>query len=223
MHFEHLPGNYLQFDFAGKPLHCVDQQTGEIITCPVLVCTLPYSGYIYVEALPSARQEYVFGALSRCLENLGGVPRNMLSDNMKQYIQKNDRYEYTFQELSMQWSVHYNTNLDVTRPAKPKDKPSVENSVYISYLRVYAHMRHEEHYSLWELNKRINQLTEGLNSKKFQKLPGSRHQRFIKEEKPKLKPLPAEPFVIKHVTHGKVQKNYHVILGQDKHQYSVPY
>lgn len=223
MHFEHLPGNYLQFDFAGQPLHYVDQQTGEIIPCPVLICTLPYSGHTYVEALTSGKQEYVFAALSRCLELLGGVPRNILSDNMKQYIHKNDRYEYTFQELAIQWSVHYNTNLDVTRPAKPKDKPTVENSVYLSYLRVYARMRHEEYYSIGALNKRIRQLTEELNSRQFQKLPGSRRERFINEEKPKLRLLPQDPFTVKHVTYGKVQKNYHVILGQDKHQYSVPY
>jgi transposase len=52
---------------------------------------------------------------------LGGVPRNILSDNMKQYIGKNDRYEYKFQELADQWAVHYNTNLTATRPRKPKD------------------------------------------------------------------------------------------------------
>ena len=30
-------------------------------------------------------------------------------------------------------------------------------------------------------------------------------------------------FAIKHTTVGKVQMNYHVILGEDKHQYSVPH
>jgi hypothetical protein len=38
-----------------------------------------------------------------------------------------------------------------------------------------------------------------------------------------LKPLPAEAFLYKHITWGKVQKNYHVILGENMHQYSVPY
>lgn len=30
-------------------------------------------------------------------------------------------------------------------------------------------------------------------------------------------------YEIKHVTESKVQRNYHVIVGQDRHQYSVPY
>jgi len=223
MHFEHFPGDYLQFDFAGKSLQFVNIETGEIITCPVLICTLPYSGYIYVEALLSAKQEYLFAALNRCLEHLGGVPRNVLSDNMKQFIQKNERYDFTFQELAMQWAVHYNTNLDATRPRKPKDKPSVENGVYISYLRIYARLRNEVFHNLYELNKRIRQLNEQLNSKSFQRTPDSRYNRFNNEEKPLLRPLPAEPFIIKHITHGKVQKNYHVLLGENKHYYSVPH
>jgi transposase len=223
MHFTHRAGEYLQVDFAGKQLHYIDIQTAEIIACPVLVCALPYSGYTYVEALQSARQTFMFSALNRCLEYIGGVPRNVLSDNMKQYIGKNDRYEYTFQALADQWSVHYNTNLEATRPRKPKDKPTVENSVYQSYLRIYAKLRDEEFHSLYELNERILELLPTHNQALFQKLPGSREQRFIQDEKPLLKPLPQEPFTIKHTTMAKVQMNYHVILGEDKHLYSVPY
>lgn len=223
MHLTHRAGAYLQVDFAGKPLHYVDVQTGELVACPVLVCTLPFSSYTYVEALPTAGQEHMFCALNRCLEYLGGVPRNVLSDNMKQFVGKNLRYEYTFQELADQWAVHYHTNLEATRPRKPKDKPTVENNVYQSYLRIYAKIRDEEFHSLYALNKRIRELLVGYNQKPFQKLPGSRHERFLADERPLLRPLPPEPFTVRHTTTGKVQLNYHVVLGEDKHQYSVPY
>jgi len=223
MHFEHRPAEYLQIDFAGKQLSYVDRQTGEIISCPVLVCTLPYSNYTYVEALASAKQEELFVSMNRCLEFLGGVPKNILSDNMKQYIKKNDRYEFAFQELAQQWSVHYNTNLDATRPRKPKDKPTVENHVYISYLRIFSKLRNLEFYSLKELNHAILGFLGELNNARFQKLKGSRSGAFLGREKILLKPLPGEPFNIKRTTQAKVQMNYHVILGEDRHQYSVPY
>jgi len=223
MHFDHLPGDYFQFDFAGKQLHYVDITTGEIIDCPVLICVLPYSGYMYIEALQSAKGEFLFSALNRCMAYFGGTTRNALSDNTKQFILKNERYEFTFQELAMQWAVHYNINLDAARPRKPKDKPSVENSVYISYLRIYARIRNEVFHSLYELNKRIRQLNEELNNRSFQKMPISRYTRFNDEEKPLLRTLPAELFIIKHTTIGKVQKNYHVLLGENKHYYSVPH
>lgn len=223
MHLSHRPGEYLQVDFAGKKLHYIDVHTGEIIPCPVLVCTLPYSGYTYVEALSAAKQEPLFCSMNLSQEYFGGVTRNTLSDNMKQVVEKNQRYEYSFQELADQWAVHYNTNLEATRPRKPKDKPTVENNVYISYLRIYAKLRNEEFYSLFELNKRIRELLLEYNQAPFQKLSGSRQERFLQDELPLLKPLPQEPFVIKHTTKAKVQMNYHVILGEDKHLYSVPH
>jgi transposase len=223
MHFDHRPGEYLQADFAGKPLHIVDRDTGEIVDCPVLVCVLPFSNYPYIEALHSTRQEHLFAALNRCMEYLGGVPRNVLSDNMKQYIRKNDRYEFTFSELVNQWSVHYNTNLEATRVNAPRDKPSVEGSVYMSYLRIYARLRNETFHSLQELNHRIRELIEAHIHIPFQKQYGSRYDLFVEQEQTCLKPLPAKSFVIKHTTVGKVQMNYHVVLGEDNHRYSVPY
>ena len=223
MHFDHRPGEYLQVDFAGKLLHIVDRDTGEIIPCPVLVCVLPFSSYPYIEALPSTKQEHLFAAMNRCKEYLGGVTRNVLSDNMKQYILKNQKYEFTFSELVNQWSVHYNTNLEATRPRAPKDKPSVEGSVYISYLRVYSRLRNETFHSLQELNIRIRELVEEHIHTPFQKQHGSRYDLFVEHEQPCLKPLPAEPFIVKHTTVGKVQMNYHVVLGEDNHRYSVHY
>ncbi len=46
---------------------------------------------------------------------------------------------------------------------------------------------------------------------------------FEAEEKGLLKLLPDQPYEVRHTTTAKVQKNYHVILGEDFHQYSVPY
>jgi len=202
MHFDHRPGEYLQVDFAGKPLYIVDRETGEIIPCPVLVCVLPFSSYPYIEALPSTKQEQLFCTLNRCLEFFEGVTRNVLSDNMKQYIQKNEKYAFKFSEMVDQWSLHYNTNLEATRPRKPKDKPTVENNVYIGYLRIYAKLRNETFFNLFDLNKRIRELTKEHVHIPFQKLPGNRHEQFIMHEQPYLKPLPAEPFIVKHTTKG---------------------
>ncbi len=84
-------------------------------------------------------------------------------------------------------------------------------------------IRNEEFHSVFEINVRIMPLLVTHNHEPFQKLSGSRLERFLDIEKPLLKPLPQDPFVIKHITMGKVQMNYHVVLGEDKHQYSVPH
>jgi len=50
MHFDHKPGECLQIDFAGDKLSYVNRDSGEIIECPVLVCTLPtFEPYIDVK------------------------------------------------------------------------------------------------------------------------------------------------------------------------------
>jgi hypothetical protein len=123
MHFEHRPGEYVQFDFAGSSMGYINRETGEIITCPVLVCVLPFSGKMYVEALPKASSEYLFAALGRCMSFFGGVPRNILCDNLKQIVTRSSRYEPSFSELSQQWAMHYGTNFEAARVGKPKDKP----------------------------------------------------------------------------------------------------
>ena len=138
MHLDHIFGDCLQVDFAGKQLSYFDPSTKETVSCPVLVCVLPASGYTYAEALHSEHSDYLFRGLNHCLEYMGGVPRNVLSDNMRQYVLKNMRYEFTFTELALQWSVFYGTNLDATRVSHPRDKPTVENHVHIVYMRIYA-------------------------------------------------------------------------------------
>jgi transposase len=223
MHMEHVFGNYLQVDFAGKQLSYTDPLTKGEISCPVLVCVLPASGFTYVEALAPAQSGYLFRGLNRCLEYMGGVPRNVLSDNMRQYVVKNSRYEFTFTDMAEQWSVCYGTNLEATRKNRPKDKPSVERHVYISYLRIYARLRDEHFYSLESLNLRVRELLDLHNDRPMNRGGKSRREIFLASERPLLSPLPREAFTPKHTAMAKVQKNYHVELGEDGHFYSVPY
>lgn len=60
------------------------------------------------------------------------------------------------------------------------------------------------------------------NTQRFQGKEYSRLEMFESQEKVLLQELPGEPYVYQQITFGKVQRNYHVILGQDFHQYSVP-
>ena len=100
------------------------------------------------------------------MEYLDGVPRNVLSDNMKQMVSKNMRYEYKFQELADHWAVHYNTNLEATRPRKPKDKPTVENSVYQSYLRtssIFHGISAKLQYTSWRTGDKYIRWTKAIS------------------------------------------------------------
>ncbi|CAN5371056.1 IS21-like element ISFK1 family transposase [soil metagenome] len=222
MHFTHLPGEQLQVDFAGDKSGYVDISTGEWISCEVLVCIMPYSNYMYVEAVRSQKQEDFIPALTNAFTYLGGVPACIKCDNMKTAVTRANRYEPQFTEAMEHVATHYNTTILTARVRKPRDKASVEKGVDLTYKRIYAPLRDQLCYSLEQLNDAFRKQLHLFNDRSFKNKTGSRSQWF-EEEKPKLKELPAERYEIKHVTYSKVQRNYHVILGEDRHQYSVPY
>jgi len=66
------------------------------------------------------------------LDYFGGVPVNVISDNMRQWVSRTCKYEPTFPDLLQQWALHNRIGLLATRPFSPKDKPSAENNVLIT-------------------------------------------------------------------------------------------
>ena len=223
MHFEHKPGEKIMVDFAGKTMYYVNKDTGEEIKCQVFVAVFPYSNYCYVEAVHSQRQEDFINCLVNALKYFEGVPQCILSDNLKSAVKRANRYEPIFTELVEQFGLHYNTTWMATRPAKPKDKPHVESAVRMVYTRIYAPLRHKDFFNLQELNVSIIEQLAIHNTLPFQRKDHCRKDVFLTNEMPLLKPLPEKNFEVKQSVEAKVQKNYHVILGQDWHQYSVPY
>jgi hypothetical protein len=221
--FSHAPGKELQVDFAGDPLHYVDRESGEQVACQVLVTALPHSHLIYCEALRSQKQEDFATGLCHALEYLQGVPQSILCDNMRTAVKRSDRYEPVFTELADQLGLHFGTTFMATRPAKPRDKASVEAAVRIVYQRIYARLRNTVSYSLEELNTHVRQELDRLNDSLMKRGNLSRRELFLSHEKPLLKALPSTPFLVRKTAMAKVQKNYHVMVGEDRHLYSVPY
>ena len=223
MHFVHYPAKLMEVDFAGDMLHYVDPSSGELIACPVFVAILPFSGYGYVEALPDAKLSQIVQALNNAIDYYGGVPQTIKSDNMKQWVSKSCRYEPVFTDMLEQWANHNHISLLATRPYKPKDKASVENNVKITYRRIYAGLRNDTFTSLAELNKAIRAKLNKHHQLNFQKKIYSRQELFDTQERALLQPLPESSYSIRHYTKAKVQKHYHVLVGEDWHYYSVPY
>ena len=221
LRIEHKNGHALTVDYAGKKLSYVDRSTGQRHYCEVLVCTLPASGYTYAVAVPSQRQEDFVMAINGAIKYIGGLPRVIVSDNLKSFVIKADRYEPTFNELSLQLASHYGVELQATRAGKPKDKAHVERHVAIVYNKIYGPLRDEVYHSIEEVNDAIAERLTVLNSTNYQGRDYSRSDMYA-TEKESLRPLPTNLFDLKKSTRAKVQRNYHVILGEDKHQYSVP-
>lgn len=221
MVFEHVPAEKLYIDFTGQKLSIIDEDTGEVIALEVFVCLLGHSQYTYVEALRSQKKEDFVMAVQNALRFFGGVPRALVTDNLKSAVIRADKYEPELNETFLDFANHYGTTILPARSRKPRDKALVENAVKLVYNRIFAPLRNETFFSIGQLNFVIRDQLEKHNNQSFQKEPQSRKEKFMKYEKPFLSELPKEPYEIKQYKTAKVMKNCHIQL--EKHYYSVPY
>ena len=220
---EHKAGEKLQIDFAGKGLYLTDPKTGEQTKCEVLVAVMPYSSYTFAVALPSQKVVDFIEGINQIFLFLNCLPKVLLSDNLKSFVIKSNRYDPDFNEVCVQLAVHYGIDLEAARVRKPKDKASVENGVTNVYRNLYAPLRDEVFHNLYELNEALKARSHVLNDKPFQKKMGTRRELFETFEKPVMMPLPTEPFDIKRQVSAKVQRTYHIFLGAERNYYSVPF
>jgi transposase len=219
----HKPGEKLFVDFAGDKLSYIDRETGEIISCNVFVASLPYSDYSFALAVRHQNIEDFLYALTCCLEELGGVPQILVTDNLKSAIIKANRYEPDINRALEDFANHHQFVVIPTRVRKPKDKALVENQVRLIYNRVYAKLRNQRFFDLESLNRAIKEKNREHTQTRMQQKPYTREELFLAEEKALLGPLPLTPFELKYYRELKVSHNNHIYFAQDKHYYSVPY
>ena len=221
MHFDYRMGEKMMVDFAGKKMSYINEE-GKPVECQIFISVLPYSGYSYVEAVHTQSMEDFVSCIENAFRFYGGVPQSIKSDNLKSYVKRRNRYEPQFIDMAEQLSVHYNTTLMAARVKKPREKGSVEVMVNLTYQRVFAPLRNVVFRSLKEMNRGIRERLEHHHQRPFR---GERDTRamLMEEERKHLKALPFSRIEIKRKIRAKVQKNYHILLGEDRHYYSVPY
>ena len=149
------PGEKLMVDFAGDKLSYIDTDTGEIVKVEMFLGCMPFSDYIYVICVPSQRTEDFLFAIRMCLEQLGGVPPILTTDNLKAAVITPDRHEPDINTALRDMGNHYHFTVLPCDPASPTQKALVEDAVRITYNRIVAKLRKREFYSLLELNKAV--------------------------------------------------------------------
>lgn len=223
MVLDHEPADMLYVDFAGDKTSYIDKETGEIIECQVFVACLPYSDYSFVLAVRQQTIEDFLHALACCLKAFGGVPKLLVSDNLKAAIIKAERYDPTLTQALDDFANHYGFAVYSTRVRRPQDKALVENQVKLIYARVYAKLRHRQFFSLEDLNEAFKEYNRLHTQTRQQRKPYTREEKFLAEEKQLLGPLPATEYEIKYYKNLTVGSNNHVLLTTENHYYSVPY
>jgi len=223
LRIEHKAGEKLFFDFTGKKLEVVDKKSGEIKELNVLVGILPCSQYTFVIALQTQGKEDVIKGITLCLKYFKGVPKVIITDNLKSIVNKAHKYAPQINRTAKNLGLHYNCSITATRPYSPKDKALVEGAVRLVYQRIFYKLSKHTFFNPEEVNEQILELLDQYNDYKFTNSSLTRRSEFLAIEKPFLKPLPSQAFEIKYYKRLKVQKMGYIYLSTDRHYYSVPY
>lgn len=221
MRQNHIWGEKCYVDYAGDTVTIIDPETGEVNQAQVFIGVLGKSTYTYVEATWSQELGNWIASHVRMFGFFCGTPKVLVPDNLKSGVTKACYYEPEINKTYHELAEHYGIAVIPARKYRPKDKAKVENGVLLVERWILAALRKRTFYFLGELNEVLRELCHKLNHKPFQKIPGSRHELFIQQEKKALRPLPSSAYEIGQWKKATVNMDYHIEI--ERHYYSVPY
>lgn len=129
--FETVPGQQLQVDWIEFKRERLS----------AFVATMGYSRAAYIEYVSDERIETLIACHVRAFEFFGGVPRELLYDNMKTVVLERDGYGpgvHRFHPTLWDLAKHYNFQPRLCRPYRAKTKGKVER--FNGYLRHSFHV-----------------------------------------------------------------------------------
>ena len=218
----HRAGEKTFVDFSGKKPSYIDPTTGERIEVELFVAVLGASNYTYVEAVATQSVPDFIGAHVGAYAYFGGVTAITVPDQLKSAVVKSCRYEPGIQRTYADMARHFGTVIVPARPYRARDKAKVEVGVQVAQRWILARLRNETFFSLADLNRRIAELLEDLNTRPMRKLGGAtRRELYERYDRPSLRPLPSGPYELRQWDQVRVNLDYHAEI--DKHWYSAPY
>jgi transposase len=221
MRQRHVPGERVFVDYSGLRPFYIDRTTQEKVFVELFVGVLGASSLMFATCTPSQKVPDFIRAHVEMLNYFGGVPMVVVPDNLKSAVVVAGRSPQ-IQRSYADFARHYALAILPARPYRPRDKGSVEVGVKFAQQRVLARLRHQQFFSLDELNAEIARLLEDVNARAMVKDGLSRRARFEAIERTALRPLPALPYVYADWTAvPKVPQDYHVAV--EGHFYSVPH
>ncbi len=126
--FETDPGRQMQADFA-----TIRRGRDRLA---VFIATLGWSRASYVEFVTDERLETLLGCHERAFYFFGGVPREVLYDNMRTVVTERDRYGpglHRYNRTFLDFAHHHGFVPRLCRPYRAQTKGKVER--FIGYLR----------------------------------------------------------------------------------------
>ena len=220
---ERIPGEKVYIDWVGdQPEILVNSQTGEIKKVHFFVTTVGVSNLVYAEAFEDEKLPNFIAGTVHALEYYGAVPKHLVPDNLKTAITKHTKDElvinYAYQDLEH----FYDVIILPPPPRKPKGKPTVEKFVQYLETHLLEDLKEKVYYSIEDINRDVKIKIAAINSDKKTSGSLSKMESFLRYDKPQMKPLAGESFMLCDYRYfSRVPNNYHLLY--DDHYYSVLY
>ncbi len=121
------PGQVLQVDWGEMPTR--PKIGGRERRVYALVCALPFSGASTAHFSFDMTIESFLEGHVRALEWLGGVPRELVYDNLRSAVARRDGDQVTWNARFVQLRGHYAFHATACTPGTPREKGAVEGAV----------------------------------------------------------------------------------------------
>lgn len=183
------PGEEAQVDYGqGAPTL---QPNGKYKKPYLFVMTLPHSGKAFRKVVRKTNQEIWARLHEEAFRSFGGVPSYVVLDNLKEGVIKPDLYEPRLNPVYAAMLAHYGAVADPCRVRDPNRKGCVESGVKHTQSTALKGLRFE---SIEAQNQKLAHWEERWASPRIHGRKKRQVMEMFLEEKPHLRPLPAEPF-----------------------------
>ena len=210
------PGEEAQVDYGAGPM-VRDEAAGRYRRTRLFVLTLGYSRKA-VRLLVWKSNTRVWAELhERAFRRLGGVPRLIILDNLREGVLKPDVYDPTTNPLYADLLAHYGAAPIPCRVADPDRKGKVERSVGHAKQTPLKGLRFE---GLDEAQAYLDRWEERWADTRIHGTTKRQVAAMFAEEKPVLLPLPVEPF--RFYQFGERGVNLDGCVEVDAAYYSTP-
>ncbi len=203
----YAPGEALIIDW-GKLRDVIDPVTGKKRTLWMFIGVLGYSRFMMIHLVWSCDVPTTLSTLEAMFQELGGVPKRIVSDNPKCFALEASKYEPLLNPVYERFAAHYGTMIECLPPGAPELKGRVERMVpfgrrlYEAHGNAWYGLSESQHY----IAKKVGIANDRIHGTTRRKPADV----FSEEEKIALKPLPAISYDIEEFNEGTVRKDSHV-------------
>lgn len=213
--FETPPGRQMQVDFGEKWLEIA----GIRVKRYVFVATLGFSRRTFALVLGSMRQRDWIVGLESAFRHFGGVPAELLTDNAKPLVTRQEHGKAVFHPEFLAFCDHWGVLPRACQPYRARTKGKVESGVgYVKHNALGSHaFESDEHLD--------RHLVEWMREVADLRVHGTTHERpldrYLQAEQGALRPVGAHPSYLRvRRLERRVASDARVDV--DTNRYSVP-